>query len=58
MKPRQWINSPHLLPEEFFEAEDADLLEPVARLNHGADFEVTFEDFFLELPLTPDCDRI
>ena len=48
MKHRQWISSPHLLPEEFFEAEDADLLEPVARLNHGADFEATFEDFFLE----------
>lgn len=58
MKPRQWISSPHLLPEEFFEAEDAELLEPVARLHHGADFEATFEDFFLELPLTPDCDRI
>ena len=58
MKRRQWLGSTHLLPEEFFEAEDAEHLEPVARLHHGADFEATFEDFFLELPLTPDCDRI
>ncbi len=58
MKTGPWISSPRLLPEEFFEAESADLLEPVSRINHGADFEATYEGFFLELPLTPDCDRI
>ena len=48
-----------LLPEEFFEAKSVETIEPVFRANHTSDAtSETFEYLFLELPLTPDCDRI
>jgi hypothetical protein len=45
-----------VLPEDFFLADDVD--ELTAPINHGADFEASYEDFFIELPLVPDCDCI
>lgn len=58
MKHTLWQHHTRVLPEEFFEAESEEALEPVVRFAHASERDTNFDDFFLELPLTPDCDRI